>query len=65
MGLRELTGDQVVHLVHAGKHHLNLLPRGDQGLLVSFGGILQLLDSFVALLLKRLLHCHPSFQQPI
>ena len=65
MGLRKLTSDQVVHLMHVGEHHLGLLPRGEQGLLVSVGGNLQLPNSFVALLLKRLLHCHPSLQQLI
>ena len=38
MGLRKLTSDQVVHLVHAGERHLGLLPHGGQGLLVSLGG---------------------------
>ena len=59
---QELTSNQVVHLVHASKHHVGPCLRGCQLLLVVCGGVLELLHHSIPLSLQFLLHLSPGLE---
>ena len=62
---QEHTSNQVVHLVHANKHHVSSRIRGCQLPLMVHNGILELLHCGILLCVQLALHLSPGLDQCI